>query len=333
MRSHSCTYVTQAWGVHDERWTTALAHAGFSVQSLSLSRDALNINQVNALLASGEGPVLAGPLDSITAHLTTPRPLVGLSWGFDLLDMRERGDDLAWISRLSGLIVDSPETYAIALSSGLEPSRIVTIPWGVDITTFSRNGPIIDVRALGFSETSTLVVTLRAHEPRYRNADVIDGFAKAADSNPSLVLAIGHTGSERALLQERVRELGLQERIRFIGMQSEQELPALLRAAHVYVTASEVDGTSVTLLQAMACGTPVVASDTPGNRAWIEPWVTGRLFPVGDVHELATSLLEATAPATITETLTMAQHARARVEAEADWLQNRQRLQVVLSGV
>lgn len=332
MRSHSCTYVTQGWGVHDERWTEALAHVGYSVQTLSLSRDGIDINQVNEVLASGEGPVLAGPMDSITAHLTTPRPLVGLSWGFDLLDMRGRGDDLTWISRLYGLIVDSPETYAIALSSGLDQSRIVTIPWGTDLTIFTRHGPVMDFQALGFSEKSTLIVTLRAHEPRYRNADVIDGFAQAAGSDPSLVLVIGHTGTEHGLLQERVREYGLEERVRFIGMQTEHDLPALLRAAHVYVTASEVDGTSVTLLQAMACGTPVVASDTQGNRAWIEPGVAGRLFPVGDVHALATSLLDATSPATITETLTMAQHARARVERDANWLQNRLRLQVVLSG-
>jgi glycosyltransferase involved in cell wall biosynthesis len=56
------------------------------------------------------------------------------------------------------------------------------------------------------------------------------------------------------------------------------------------VSASEVDGTSVTLLQAMACGTPVVVSDIDGNRGWVTEGKTGRLFRTGDAGEQASAI-------------------------------------------
>jgi glycosyltransferase involved in cell wall biosynthesis len=78
----------------------------------------------------------------------------------------------------------------------------------------------------------------------------------------------------------------------------------------------------------MACGTPVIASDTPGNRGWVTEAVTGLLFPVGDVEALTGCLIEATAhyPQELVE------GARALVEREADWQANLGRLAQALNG-
>jgi glycosyltransferase involved in cell wall biosynthesis len=78
----------------------------------------------------------------------------------------------------------------------------------------------------------------------------------------------------------------------------------------------------VTLLQAMACGTPVIASDTPGNLGWIEDDVTGFTFPTGDIDALA-SLIDQVNHHYPTDTV---QRARSVVEQQADWNANLQRL-------
>ena len=114
--------------------------------------------------------------------------------------------------------------------------------------------------------------------------------------------------------------------MRFIGTVPELELVPLMGRAACYVTASEVDGTSVTLLQAMACGTPVVASDTPGNLGWVEDGVTGFTFPTGDVQALA-SVLErilSSGSGNVTS------RARVAVEANADWHANLDRLRLAM---
>jgi glycosyltransferase involved in cell wall biosynthesis len=173
-----------------------------------------------------------------------------------------------------------------------------------------------------------LVLSLRAHEPIYRVADIITAFAQVPrrddvhEDFPDPHLIIGHQGSLTPELKALVRELGVEGRTRFIGMVPESDLVPLLGRASCYVTASEVDGTSVTLLQAMACGTPVIASATPGNCGWVTEGVTGHLFPVGDVRALTECLIEVTSryPQELVD------NARAQVERDADWKANLGRL-------
>ena len=336
---HDCVYATAGWGIHDERWVAALLEIGFHPFVVSLGRDgadALELREAVLSAATIGGltrPVLAGPLHSVTVALADlPIPVVGLSWGYDLSDLdrelKRDGADLAWLTRLHGLIVDSEANRAIALAAGVEADRITFMPWGVDLAAFPFHAPWIDAFELGVPPHAPLVLSLRAHEPIYRVADIVRAFAEVPrrhdvhEDYPDPHLIIGHQGSLTAELKALVRELDIERRTRFIGMVPESDLVPLLGRASCYVTASEVDGTSVTLLQAMACGTPVIASDTPGNCGWVTEGVTGHLFPVGDVRALTERLIEATAryPQELVD------NARAQVERDADWQANLGRL-------
>jgi glycosyltransferase involved in cell wall biosynthesis len=275
--------------------------------------------------------VLAGPLDTVTRHLVDlPVTLVGLSWGYDL--DRAPAENPGWLSRLDGLIVDSRSNEQVARAAGLNPERITYLPWGVDLETFAFHGPWIDAFRLGVPPHAHLVLSLRAHEPQYRVEDIVEAFASIPrrpglhEDFPDPYLIIGHAGSGTPALREQVDRLGIGFRVRFVDSVPEQDLVHLLGRAACYVTAAEVDGTSVTLLQAMACGTPVIASDTPGNRAWIEDGVTGFLFPTGDTAELARLIDHVSHhyPTEVTE------RARRLVELEADWHTNLPRLRAAL---
>jgi len=332
---HDCVYATAGWGIHDERWVAALLELGFHPFVVSLGRDATDALELREAVLSAatvgdvSRPVLAGPLHSVTVALANlPIPIVGLSWGYDLSDLDRDGVDLSWLTRLHGLIVDSEANRAIALAAGVEAERITFMPWGVDLDSFPFHAPWIDAFELGVPPHAPLVLSLRAHEPIYRVADIIRAFADVPrrddvhEDFPDPYLIIGHTGSLTPELKALVRELEIERRTRFIGTVPEAELVPILGRASCYVTASEVDGTSVTLLQAMACGTPVIASDTPGNRGWVVEGETGHLFPVGDTGALTQCLIEVTAryPQALVD------QARQLIEREADWQANLSRL-------
>ena len=74
-------------------------------------------------------------------------------------------------------------------------------------------------------------------------------------------------------------------------MLPEEDLPALFRAADLYVAATAVDGTSVTLLQALACGVRVLVSDIPGNLPWIED-AESETFELGAIGEMGQAIAE-----------------------------------------
>jgi glycosyltransferase involved in cell wall biosynthesis len=223
----------------------------------------------------GNVPILAGPLTTVTRHLLgIGTRLVGLSWGWDL-QPEAIGEpfvpaDLAWIAGLDALIVDSDVTRNVALGLGLEQGRIATIPWGVDVDLFTPDGPVADLSCWGVGAQDIVVLSLRAHTAIHGTTDVIEALGLALAEQPRLFLLMGGHGPLTEQHQARVRELAIEDRVRFIGLLPETELPTLLRAVDMYVSMTQVDGTSVTLLQALACGTPVVASDIPGNRPWID---------------------------------------------------------------
>lgn len=325
-----CTYVTRGWGVHDERWTAALRSSGFTVTDLSLERDGISIEDVRHKVMDSTDPVLAGPLDVTHGLIGVDAPLFGLSWGFDLVQAHERNQDLTWITELSGIIVDSQHTREIALDAGMPTERIHTIPWGVDLTTFTPAGPLADLTEFGIPVANKVVLSLRALEPLYRVEDIVRGFAQLAAEFPDAHLVIGNDGNLRVTLEDLVQSLGLRDRVSLIGALPEEALPGLLRVATAYVTASEVDGSSVTLLQAMACGTAVVASNTPGNSEWITPGTSGLLFQVADPTDLAAALervLDSGGGETETK---LGSSARKIVEERADWARNSNQLAQIL---
>ena len=309
-------YASSSDGVHDRRWIAALESLGFDVDARVLAEhpDAGSLGDIAGALA-----VVAGPLPTIARHLIPcPLPVIGVSWGYDL----QQDEDITWLSGLYGLIVDTDHTRRIAIAAGVEPTRITTIPWGIDI---ERIDGIAMKRPQGVAPGERIVLSARAHEPIYRVDEILRAFAATDASDTRLVVA--HGGTLTPALRKLSTQLGIDAV--FTGSISEDELIALLKSADVYVSASEIDGSSVTLLQAMACGTRVAVSDTPGNLEWVTPGQTGWVFATGDVIGLAASIASAlndAAPG-------IEDRARAEVRDRADWAANVSRLLTVLPTV
>ncbi len=131
-------------------------------------------------------------------------------------------------------------------------------------------------------------------------------------------------GSLETHVRARLDETGLADRVHFAGKVTLEDLPACYRAADLYLSASRSDGSSVSLLEAMACGLPALVSDIPGNREWVAADENGWWFRSGDAVSLTEAILAAQAAGSGLRQCGM--RSRVIAEARADWARNFPRL-------
>ena len=137
---------------------------------------------------------------------------------------------------------------------------------------------------------------------RYKGVDlVIRAFARLGRGDA--VLEIAGKGDHEPALRRLAASLDLGERVRFLGFISEEEKLALLRRAWAVALASPKEGWGITNLEAAACGTPAVASNSPGIRESVRDGETGLLVPHGDVPALAAALDRLASDAALVERL------------------------------
>jgi glycosyltransferase involved in cell wall biosynthesis len=250
-----------------------------------------------------------------------------MSWGSDLLQGGRFGlgrwQAAAALRRSAAFIGDCEAVRQRAVELGMAASRTVIFPWGVDLEMFAPGATASARHRLGW-ESARVILCLRSWEPQYGVDTVVDAFLRAAGREPSLRLILAGDGSLRPRLIATIESSGLADRIWLTGHVPYSELPSLYGAADVYVSASRSDGSSVSLLEAMACGLPSFVSDIQGNREWVEDGGTGRLFPAGDVVALENLLRET--PGTARQQAEFGRRARKIAEARADWRRNGARL-------
>jgi glycosyltransferase involved in cell wall biosynthesis len=131
-------------------------------------------------------------------------------------------------------------------------------------------------------------------------------------------------GSQGARIRQILLNGGVLDRVTFGGQVSQNELPRWYHWADVYISPSHVDGSSVSLMEALACGLPCLVSDIPGNREWVTEGQNGWLFPDGDADQLAAKILQAMGQRIMLPEIGNA--ARAVAEERADWKKNSAKL-------
>lgn len=325
-------YLTPGHPAHDDRFAEAIRVTGH--ESVLLVVESAECALVERAIAKTRPDVVhAGPIWPVawSAARAQARPLVTASWGYDLTgewsDAQEYDRAVWTLEQTDVLIVDSDASYAVARSLGMPTDRMIQLPWGVDLAMFrpaAEESRRQRRESLGWQD-SVIAVTARSHEPVYGVDVVLDGFAIAAATVPTLRLLVIGGGSLTADLQQRAISLGLGDRVRFSGPQANKDMAEILASADLYVSASHMDGSSVTLLEAMATGLPAIVSDIAGNREWVHNRLNGLWFPDRDVTALGSALADvAVAPATTRAA--MGAEGRAIVVEKADWSRNRWRL-------
>ena len=120
---------------------------------------------------------------------------------------------------------------------------------------------------------------------------LLPAFARLVSGVPGARLTIAGTGPDEPALRRQAADLGIADRVSFPGFVANPY--PLMRAADLYVLSSRYEGFPNVALEALACGTPVVATRCSGVDALVVPGVNGWLVPVGDVERLAEALAAA----------------------------------------
>ncbi|HEX7119641.1 MAG TPA: glycosyltransferase family 4 protein [Longimicrobiales bacterium] len=176
----------------------------------------------------------------------------------------------------------SPSTAADLERRGFARDRIVVIPNGVDLDAYRPTGEPRFARP-------TLLYLGRLK--RYKRVDLIlRALALLRGRGRDARLIIAGRGDHEPALRRLVAELQLEDIVELVGFVTEEEKRRLFREAWVHVLTSPKEGWGITNLEAAACGTPTVASDSPGLRDSVVDGETGFLVPHGDVAALADAL-------------------------------------------
>jgi N-acetyl-alpha-D-glucosaminyl L-malate synthase BshA len=155
----------------------------------------------------------------------------------------------------------------------------------VDISRFNPEGRA----ALPTVGDPVEIVHVSNFRPVKRITDVIRVFHQISDRIEARLTFMGE-GPDEGLARELVAELGLCDRVVFAGATPQVE--EVLRRSHLLLLLSDYESFGLVSLEAMACGTPVVASDSGGIPEVVETGVTGLLFPVGRPELTAAGCLD-----------------------------------------
>lgn len=214
--------------------------------------------------------------DAIDAHYLYPdgvaalwlarafrKPLAITARGSDVTELPDYAIPRARIRRAiagaDALIAVSAGLKRRLVELGAPEEKVTVLRNGIDTALF-RPGPREEMRTrLGLS--GPVLISVGGLIPRKRHHLAIDAMALL----PGATLLILGAGPEHAALEARAAQRGVADRVRLLGPRPHAELPAYYGAADLSILASSREGWANVLLESMACGTPVVASDIPGN--------------------------------------------------------------------
>ncbi len=358
-------YFSKDYSPHDHRFLSALAETEHEVFYLKLEQNLRQIedrpvpSQIQQVLWKGGGGsfrwhdvprltldlkrvikeikpdlIHAGPIQTCAflAVLSGFRPILTMSWGFDLMQDAERNE---WMKRVTSYTLkrstfftsDAQITRNKAIAYGLNPDRTVVFPWGVDLKHFcpeqlsaSKKTQVVKPKTQNARRKSFILFCNRSWEPRYGVDVLAKAFVKVAKQRDDVSLLLLSGGSQANVIRQILMNGGVLDRVQFGGQVSQRDLPRWYHMADLYISPSHVDGSSVSLMEALACGLPVLVSDIPANQEWVSEGINGWLFADGNADILAEKILTVVAQGKkLTQT---GRAARRSAEERADWKKN-----------
>lgn len=341
-------FLAGANSIHSYRWIKYFAAAGHEVTWISLSPSIFEslpgvrfyeINGASGLLGL---PRAALKVRKIIAHarpdilhvhsvgtygvmglLSGFDPIIATPWGSDVIYGKEspfKRPLIARILRRAAMITcDAWHMRDEVIKFGVAAERIHIINFGIDTERFSPRPSSPAIRAANHLGDAPAVISLRNFEPVYDIPTLLRAVPKVLAQHPDTRFMLVGRGSLESELKALASQLGIDHVVHFVGFVPNDQLPDTLCSLDVYVSTSLSDaGIAASTAEAMACGLPVVISDSGENSRWIDDGVNGLLVPVSQPDALADRLIQLLGDAELRQRLGRA--GRATVHARNDYL-------------
>jgi glycosyltransferase involved in cell wall biosynthesis len=166
--------------------------------------------------------------------------------------------------------------------------RVERVPKGVDAERFTPDGP--DMRRVLQLEKKLVVLAVARLVPLKNLRMLLDAVAIVRPRVPNVHAVIVGEGPEGAALKDHALALDLSDAVTFVGRVAHRDTPPYYRMADVFALSSSFDNSPNAVLEAMACGRPVVATDVGGVREFVDDPVGAIVVPSGDAHAMAHGL-------------------------------------------
>jgi glycosyltransferase involved in cell wall biosynthesis len=229
------------------------------------------------------------------ARLAGVHPYVITVWGSDVYvtaheSMRSRLWARLALHDADLVTADSVDLGRAAIAVGARAERLRIVQFGVDTTRFVPGPEPVALRARLGLTGRRVIFSARVVGPLYRHDVVIEALSRLPADTALLLTASGANRAELDRLARQTARLGLADRVVVSQGIEHDAMPEHYRLADVVVSIPESDATPVTILEAMAIGRPIVATDLPSVREWLLGQPGTALVPVGDADATARAI-------------------------------------------
>ena len=250
-------------------------------------------------------------------------PKIGISWAWDLQQTLRQGFRVEEklrnaLNALDLLIVDSPIVEEVARGFGLPSTQIFRAPYGIDMEHY----PLREFKKP--NPTRLRLYTNRRWEDLYRPRILLEMALELSEAGKAFELYMANDGSLRIPLTKEFSRLFNAGFCISLGTISQSDNIRELEKADIFISVAKSDGSSLSLLEAMAIGTPALVTDNPANREWLEDDLTGYLFSGDTGSELATKIRSINLDSI--SRLQIPELSHEKVSREANWTNTRESL-------
>lgn len=325
-------YLTNGESVHDERFLHKMIDMGYEIYVISYSmvKRPLNIPGIEKIIHKRMVPSFvpfsiyfnyfpfgflhlkyllwkykpdilhAGWVQhyGFISALSGYHPLVVIPWGSDILVEPHKSIIHRLLTKYSLKHADMISCDAefvkkeIINISGYPEERIVVFPQGIDQKKFNTDADGSGIRKhLGWEDNKILIMA-RSFKPVYGIEYFLEAMVEVTKRIPDVRVLLCGDGPLKDKFTDFVKKNSLEEYIHFTGNVPNDDLAKYFNAADVYVSSSLSDGTSLALLESMACGLPSVVTDVPAIMEWVTNSTNGFIVPRKDSRVMAEKLIE-----------------------------------------
>jgi glycosyltransferase involved in cell wall biosynthesis len=256
---------------------------------------------------------------------------LGIGWSLTLHGLSDFGDPKGQrlrekfeLARLVVCVSEHGRQQALEITGGKLAERIHVVRCGLDEEAFEASAPSPS------PDGPLKLVCVGRLAPEKGHSGLLDALAKARELGLDAGLRLIGEGPERAALEQRVRTLGLEAHVALPGARGGSELRKELLEADLFVLSSLMEGLPVTLMEALATGTPVIAPRLSGIPELVREEQDGWLFTTGCFDELARALIVAQEERS--RLPSMGAEGRERVRALHDARRNGEQLKELLAA-